>query len=171
MGPPNYYNLAFDVVFDHSGDIYTTGHFMGTMDLNPGLDSAFFTSKGIEGDAFILKLSSSGAYEWARTYGGLSFSHVNSGRALAVDLDNNVYLSGHIADTVDFDTLSNNGELDTESFLLKLDSTGNYVWVVKNPTAHDLTVDSQGNILLAGEFGMYGSIWNTDLDPQPCRGI
>jgi hypothetical protein len=47
------------IAVDNSGNVYTTGLFVGTVDFDPGVGTSNFTSAGFN-DAFVLKLSPSG---------------------------------------------------------------------------------------------------------------
>lgn len=58
-----------DIDTDASGNIYATGYFRGTVDFDPGSGTTSLTSNGAGYDWFVLKLNSSGAFQWATSYG------------------------------------------------------------------------------------------------------
>src|SRR6185503_12423147 len=110
---------------DGSGDVYTTGFFQGTADLDPGGGTFNLTSAG-GNDVFVSKLDSSGAFAWAVRWGGTSD---DLGRSMTVDGSVNVYTTGIFQGTADFDpgggtfNLTSAGSNDV--FVSKLDSSGN----------------------------------------------
>lgn len=109
------------VTFDGSGNVYTSGYFMSTVDFDPGSGTSNLTSKGAA-DAFLLKLSSSGNFTFARQFGGTA---TDQGLSLILNSSNNIYMTGLFSSTVDFDpgsatvNLTAGGNYDT--FILKLD--------------------------------------------------
>jgi len=66
-----------------NGDIFTTGHFTGTIDFDPGVSTFNLTSNG-GGDLFVSKLDSAGNFVWAISGGGVYEEYSNS-----IDLDSN----------------------------------------------------------------------------------
>ena len=113
------------VAVDSSGNVYTTGHFQGTVDFDPGSGTANLTAAGEEA-AFVSKLDSSGNYVWAKHFVS---SYRVKGESVAVDASGNVYTTGYFSGTADFDpgegtaNLTTNGSVDV--FVWKLDSSGN----------------------------------------------
>ena len=49
-------NGGFGIAVDTSGNVYTTGHFSGSVDFDPGAGTAFLTSAGTSYDVFVSKL-------------------------------------------------------------------------------------------------------------------
>ncbi|HAQ03406.1 MAG TPA: hypothetical protein DCQ88_01180, partial [Acidimicrobiaceae bacterium] len=157
---------SLSVAVDSSGNVYTTGRFMATVDFDPGAGTEELTSVGTH-DVFVSKLDSSGNYVWAKNFGAVAgmFSF-NRGEAVAVDSSNNVYITGSFTGTVDFDpgpgtanlTASNNNK----TFVLKLDSSGNLVWVkqIGSRTVTSIALDSSGNVYTTGDFN-----GTADFDP------
>ncbi|MFZ9697636.1 MAG: SBBP repeat-containing protein [Ilumatobacteraceae bacterium] len=150
---------------DAVGNTYISGHFLGTVDFDPGPGTATLTSVG-DGDVYVVKFDSSGAYVWAKQF-GVDATIYSS--ALAVDSTGNIYVTGAFSGTTDFDpgsdvaSLTSLGAYDT--FVVKLDSSGGFVWVKQlgGPSdieAYDVAVDSSDNVVVAGNFS--GS---ADFDP------
>ena len=143
-------NYGHSVAVDSSGNVYTTGHFDGTVDFDPGAGTTNLTASGT--DVFVSKLDSSGNYVWAKNFGSTSISH---GYSVAVDSSGNVYTTGYFSGTADFDpgagtaNLTSNG--NTDAFVSKLDSSGNYVWAKSfvthpsGPMGMSVAVDTSGN--------------------------
>jgi len=106
-------------------------------------------------DALLLKYDSSGALQWARTWGG---SGDDSMSAVAVDSGGNIYCAGF---TSSFGT----GEWD--ALLLKYDSSGTLRWAKtwgssNRDELRGVAVDSSGNIYCAGTSNGDGLIMKYD---------
>ena len=94
----------------------------------------------------------------------------DKGDAVTVDSSGNVYTIGHFGDPVDFDPGPGTANLSTylgngrDTYILKLDSSGNYVWVKSFErtgvssghvdTGFDVTVDSSGNVYTIGYLSL-----------------
>ena len=83
---------------DASGNILMTGSFRGSVDFNPSSFTAFLTSYGEE-DGFVVKLSPSGTFMWARGFGGVDF---DKGIDISSDKNDNVLVSGYFTGYADF---------------------------------------------------------------------
>ncbi|MBO6515572.1 MAG: T9SS type A sorting domain-containing protein [Bacteroidia bacterium] len=103
--------------------------------------------------------------DWVRSFGGSNGEQSKS----VTDANGNVYTVGEFRQTVDFDPGSGKAERTSKGqndvFLLKIDSAGNFDWVVTyGGTSYDagaaVALDSMGSIYVIGFF--YGT---TDLDP------
>ena len=88
-----------DMVYDNNGNLYITGLFWSTVDLDPGAGSAMYTSLGYS-DIFIMKLDTNGNHVWSKQFGS---SNVDEGRTLTVDASGNVIFGGVFYHTIDFD--------------------------------------------------------------------
>jgi len=148
---------AHGVITDQNGDIYVMGVFHGTTDLDPGVGQFMVTSEGLA-DGYIIKLSANGDFVWATTFGD---DVHDIPRAITIDSLDNIFLTGHFTNTVDFMPgpgiydLTSEGAQDV--FVLKLDSAGSFIWVKQYSGAGDafpfsITVDVFGDILLTGWF-------------------
>ncbi|MFP6570504.1 MAG: SBBP repeat-containing protein [Dehalococcoidia bacterium] len=92
---------GFGVTVDGSGNVYTTGHYRGTADLDSGSGTSNFTSNvSNKNEAFLLKHNSSGVHQWAKVFP--SGSHAE-GRGVTTDGSGNVYISGYFQSWMDFD--------------------------------------------------------------------
>jgi len=153
------------IAADASGNVYTIGWFLGTVDFDPGAGTANLTSAGVA-DVFIQKLDASGNYVWAVRMGSGSSEY---GASIAVDGFGNVYTMGYFSFTVDFDpgagvaNLSSAGDYD--AFLQKLDASGNFVWAKRigggsTDYGRSIVVDASGNVYSTGYFAS-----TVDFDP------
>lgn len=107
---------------DNNGNVYLTGMLYGTLDFDFSANTASLTSNGVE-DIFVAGYDSNGIYKWAGNIGG---SGTDKGMCLAVDNNNDIYLSGFFQDTVDFDmsfrTANKTSSGNADVFILKLSS-------------------------------------------------
>jgi hypothetical protein len=160
------------ITTNSAGDIFLTGYFYFTVDFDPGNGIVNITTAG-SADAFVLKLSATGNYIWAKTIGGASNEVANS---IAVSTLDEVYITGefHGPATCDFDpgvgvyslTATNN---EADIFILKLNASGNFVWAKKigmdgNDAGKNLVVDSSGNVCITG-YICYINDTQIDFDP------
>jgi hypothetical protein len=103
------------IAVDNEGDVYVTGTFWGTTDFDPGVGTDEVTSNGVR-DIFFMKYAANGDYLWAKGIGG---GYDDRGRAIEVDAQKNVYITGYFQSTSDFDpgngtaTLTPAGSYDT----------------------------------------------------------
>lgn len=161
-GPEFIQALAVDTL----GNPYCTGYFQETVDFDPGPGSAISTAVGMV-DIFIVKFDSDGEFQWHQTHGS---PENDEGYGITIDQDNNVAICGRLSGDHDFNPAEDGGEVtvvEDVSFILKLDSDGNYVWVksivgTEPNFAEGIASDSEGNfIIVGGYFGV------ADLDPGP----
>jgi len=158
---------AFDLALDSTGNIYMTGFFSGEADFDPGAGTFVLDTGSVsQWDVFVLKLDSSGAFQWAVQAGGTGN---DVGEGIDVDVSGNVYVAGYFNGTADFDpsgaTANETSAGMADAFLWKLDASGNLVWV---RTIGDsgpergvaLALDSSGNPTMAMSFE--GTV---DFDP------
>ncbi len=129
-----------NVAVDDDGDVYTTGHFMNEIYLDPDpahTSRAVFAAGNGATDAFLLKLQADGSFLWGKQIR----SSVNSrGMHVMVGQDKSVYLSGYFGGTTEFNpsgnshqvTAANSSNLD--GFTLKLycmDTTSSVVAIAQ----------------------------------------
>jgi gliding motility-associated-like protein len=149
---------------DVNGNVYTSGSFIGTQDVDPGNGVYNLTSNGSL-DAYVLKLNSNGEFVWAKNLGGndgdFSFD-------LCVGTNGNVYVLGLFYGTVDFDPgpgTSIISGLKDWSVITKFDTDGNFQYAVPFSgynTGRRIVTDPAENIYVTGGFG--GQV---DFDPGP----
>ena len=165
MGSSRNDDLSRSIATDPSGNVYTTGEFYSTVDFDPSASTMNVSSHGAR-DAFIQKLSSTGAFIYAKAIGG---TRDDIGRAIETDAVGNVYLTGAFTNTVDFDPSSSTFNLVSKGrgdvFIQKLNSAGNFVWA----KALGGNGDDYGKALTAGKNGSVLTVGNfadtTDLNP------
>ncbi len=137
------------------GSVGVTGQFNGTVHFGT-LD---LTAPTGQQDAYISKLDSAGNVVWAANIaasGGAA-----NGIAVAVDADGSILAAGNFSGTADFGSgpgtlqLTSAGLEDT--YIAKLDSAGNFVWVKgTSGTGYDdvygIAVASDGSVYATGRF-------------------
>lgn len=153
-------------ITDASGNIYLTGYYLGTIDLNPNpAIEEPHTSNG-DSDIFILKLDVNGAFVWGGSIGGTQGDRAN---AIAIDDQDNIYLTGFFEETIDFDitdeVMNLTGTIFGSIFALKLDENANLLWGTSFAGGSDqgtsIVVDDTYNVYVTGHIS--GS---TDFDPS-----
>lgn len=148
---------AIDI--DQNGNAYITGSFSGTVDFDPGSNSYPLTTGGYS-DIFVLKLDPNGNFVWAKNF--KSFIDFSTGKDIKVDASGNVYTTGKMKGTVDFDpgpgnTIISGGSSDI--FIHKLTANGDFDWVRTYggssqwvEEGQTIEMDDQGDLYIAGIF-------------------
>ncbi len=173
---------ASAVGLDGSGHVYITGSFNGTVDFDPGPAADLRTAQGnpyltrfgsstYSQNSYIVKLTTDGRFVRAITIPG------SEGGALSVDPSGDLILLGSYGAStespIDFDPgpeshlLSYPDSICCGSYLLKLDSAGNYRWALHlgvGRSHRGIATDAAGNIYLAG---LAERDVRPDFDPGP----
>ena len=154
-----------EIIINNAGNILLAGNFNNMVDFDPGPGTAFLTSVWSQ-DIFFASYDASGNYLWAKGIGGLGIEDV---RDIAVDKNDNIFLTGNFAGTADFDPGAGYTGLISagigDIFIAKYDPSGNYLWAKQmGSTGIDcgtaISVDTSGSIIVTGTFN------NTvDFDP------
>jgi hypothetical protein len=163
------YDQGYGVAVDAYNCAYVTGDFTGTVDFDPGSEVENHMSNGLD-DVFLSKIDPTGSYLGATNWGG---SVTDVGYGVAVDLWNNVYVTGTFSDIVDFDP--GGGDIHTSNglndiFLSKFDSGLLFKWArtwggSQTECANGVAVDVFGNVYVSGNFQ------GTDVDFDPGGGV
>jgi len=147
-----------DVVEDHkidkNGDIVATGYFENTVTIG---DKQL--SSRAESDIFVYKTNTDGTVLWAKTFGGPVY---DGDVGLDIDDEGNIYIAGGFVGELYFEgALKLSGGSRWNSFLAKLDTNGDLIWI-KGLLAADefsevrvfgkVSVNNSG-IAVAGNYG------------------
>ena len=160
---------GISIATDIAGNVYTTGHFFGTADFDPGAGILNLTSAG-NIDVFVSKLDASGNFLWAKAIGGTGS---DIGFSIATDGAGNVYTTGYFNATADFDpgteTFNLTSEDDNDIFISKLDAFGNFLWAramggLSGDGGNSIATDGAGNVYTTGYF-------KNTVDFDPGEGI
>jgi hypothetical protein len=154
--------MGQSVYLDTDGNVYTTGHFQGTSDFDPGPGVFNLSTFDAYPEIFISKLDVSGNFIWAKSMGLFDDDY---GHAITTDNFGNVYVTGIFRgnSTIGSSVFIAVGTYDI--FLCKLDPLGNYLWQKQfsgsgTHSASSIDLDANGNIYLTG----YNS-GTCDFDP------
>ncbi len=147
------------VVLDVAGNLHVTGGFSVTADI-------FGTNVSAQGfpgtmDAFFVKLDGDGKPIWFQRGSGAS---QDSGHAIALDAEGNVYVSGLFVGSASFGDqrlMSTSGQSDV--FFVKYSRDGNFLWAFQagGPaymSGNGLGVDSEGSAYGTGFYRSNTSI-------------
>lgn len=145
------------ISIDNQGNVYTTGFYNQTTEIDPRLGIPTVTSS--KSGTFVQKISASGDLLWAKSLGGQMC------KSISVDTKGNVYTTGEFFVTVDFDPGEGIANLstgvqnysDADVFIHKMDAAGNFVWVQSiggtgGQESKSITVDGNGNVYTTGRF-------------------
>lgn len=94
-----YPDQGMAIALDDSGNVYSTGYYMGTADFNTDSGTLNVTAVG-SSDIYMLKLGNNGRFIWARQMGSEVF---DMGYAIAVDTAGSIFTTGYFEGTADFD--------------------------------------------------------------------
>jgi hypothetical protein len=151
---------ASSVTTDPAGNIYVAGTFQGTAKFG----AYTLTSAGGYADVFVAKYDSGGTPLWALAAGGPC-----SVGGLAANATR-VYLTGSCVHGASFGghTLPASPTYDGSVFLATLDPAGSFSRVLASGGSGDMngvavTIDAEGNVLVAGSFTRTPSLLGTSL--------
>ena len=118
-------------------------------------------------DIFIAKLDPLGNLIWVTTYYSLG---PDGTQEVVTDENNNIYVTGSYAYTIDFDPgpeVHNLSAIIYDGFILKLNQNGEFVWAHSlgssgSDQTYSVAVDSDENVII---YGVYED--TIDIDPGP----
>lgn len=163
-------DLALDMKISSTNEIFIAGYFEGTTDFDPSNSGEFNLNSSTEGfSSYLLHLSSAGELVFA----GATHDGNVEVRGLAVDSNDNVYLTGHFNGTVNLNPDGTNtdyiftSEFVSNGFAMKLNPGGILEWakpIESDDTVFgfDIAVDATGNVFTTGYFAA-----TADFDPDP----
>lgn len=146
---------------DIAGNTYVLGRFAGTVDVDPGLGTTFFSTSGwLNNHMLLVKLDPAGNFIWAKDIGGTGSSNVY-GSSMQQDVSGNIYITGYFDSTVDFNpglgvcNMTSSGQADI--FISKLDASGNFIWAKQMggsgwDCGNSIVQDLSGNVFITGAF-------------------
>ncbi|MFK7946320.1 MAG: SBBP repeat-containing protein [Saprospiraceae bacterium] len=170
-------NYINQIALDYSGNINVVGYFQGTADFDPSTGTFPLTTIGNK-SIFFGKYDGQGQLVKVQMIGGSGFEE---GKGIAVDLQNNIYISGDFRGVVDFDPSGNTTFLTSaglrDVFVAKYNAQGNFLWADKiggqgEDQASALTIDSDNEVFVAAYYNhtlrlsndqVFNSKGNTDI--------
>ncbi len=158
------------------GEVYITGSFRGTADLDPtgGTQTETSGEGGNRRSGYLIKLNSDGSFAWAQVITGAGNVEIE---AMTLDASGNAFVAGKFEGLTDFDpgtgTDSGDGDgtialpggdtLEGNAFVVRYDSDGTFAWAstfegvmvgsdVGFSHAHGVAVGSDGSVVVTGVF-------------------
>lgn len=157
IGGPSSSCISSGIEVDNQNNIYVSGIFSGTADMDPSGAVYNLTAKG-EFDLFLAKYTTNGALIWAIDAGGSAYVQVN---AMAIDQNGNCIVTGQFNSSFDADPGPGNTTLtpagDYDAFIIKYNTNGKFVWARSiggsgTDYGSHVATDSQGNIFECVRF-------------------
>jgi hypothetical protein len=163
MGNAGTLDQGRNVAVDATGNIYCSGLFTNTVDMDFGAGTANLVSGPSISDIFVAKYNTDGAYQYAFSISGPS---TKSPDALVVDADGQVYVGGWFISAIDVDpsaasvSLSSGSTSAADIFFAKYSASGAYLMakrlgsstVSQSETLNAMSLASNGDIIITGEF-------------------
>lgn len=153
------------IITDAYGNVYITGSFLDTIDIDPSASVYKIFSHG-GSDVFFGKFDSGGNFLWGKNIGGTGDDY---DAGITVDVAGNVILTGSFNDTADFDPSSSTYNMISagagDVFFAKYNGSGQLIWAkrmgnINNEFVNAIRLDANENIVLAGNFSD-----TVDFDP------
>lgn len=161
-------NLVSSIAVDPFDNIYVTGSFSGSVDLNN--DGNFdLVSQGIS-DPYIAKFDDNGSFIWAQSFGSSGNKTISRSSDISIDNTGNVYATSRIysdgGGTIDINDDGVNNLVSEEGlgrYFVEFDSSGNLLWSKNIPVGEReysfgiggtsrIYVDDSGNLYNVGNF-------------------
>jgi len=157
-------DIGYGIAMDQADNIYIAGSVGEPTDFDPGPGTSILSAAG---DGFLAKYSVDGHYKWAL---GIAGAGSNRAHGVAVDSFDNVYVTGVLQETADFDPDTSTANLtsvgNSDVFVAKYDTAGNYSWAFGiGSTGADfgyaICTDNMGALLTTGFISA-----TVDFDPD-----
>jgi hypothetical protein len=145
------------ISFDANSNVYLSGYFFSTVDLDPSAGVQNATAVGTS-DGYVSKFDNAGNFIWSKTWGGSTDDIVNDS---SIDSSGNIYIVGRFFGTTDLnpgvETASAVSSGSADGFVLKLNSAGAYVWSKSLGGAgaeniYSIDLDSSENVVAVGSY-------------------
>jgi hypothetical protein len=168
----NYAQYPTSIMIDHDSNILICGDFKGTVDFDPGPGISNLSATQVQYSVFVLKLTNTGNYIWAKSFGGPVGTEGFSA-SIAIDTMNNVYTTGIYLGTIDFNpgagVYNLTGDILKDCFVTKLTENGDFSWALSFGSssydyARGIQVSSTNEIYVTGHF-------RTTCDFNPGAGV
>jgi len=149
------------VIVDNLDNVCLSGYFHNVtqIDLDPGTGEDIHVSAA-DHDCFLIKLDSSGVYQWGQTWGGSRY-FPSDHYGLASDAYGNIFVVGSFLDSVDFDPGDGvdirTADGTVNPYVCKYSPDGQYEWVQTwtvcgIDSADSVVVTSSGNICVSYNY-------------------
>ncbi|MCL9805788.1 SBBP repeat-containing protein [Flavobacterium amniphilum] len=154
------------IATDAAGNVYATGNFGAVTDFDPSPVVQNYGPVGGASDCFLLKLDTSGNYQWVKSIGG---GNEEYGRSVVVNTAGDIYVAANFTGTIMVPlspaTVNFPSNGSTDNVIVKFDSAGSALWAktfggTGAEFISSITCDSSGNVFSTGYFN--GTV---DFDP------
>jgi hypothetical protein len=164
-GASTYSNKTRKIILDHDGNAIFLAQFMGTINC-----STFTVSQtGSYNDMMVAKINDAGSWQWAEDLDSMT-SFVDAW-GLAVDIANNIYVSGDYSGSVTMGTNTLTTTQTWDMMVFKLNSSGDCIAAFDNSTStvgvqpKHIISDSYDHFYIYGLCAMNGSTLGTFTIP------
>ncbi len=155
------YDWGYEVTADNQNNIIVTGVFYQFASFG----NFTVQSGNPYGDIYVVKYNSAGTEQWVNAAynvtGGQSF--YNDAYGVRTDNNDNVFITGSFSNVINFGDstlVSSFDGTNSDIFLAKYDSQGNFIWVAQAGSdssgaysnGNDIRIDEAGNIIFTGTF-------------------
>ncbi|MBC6454190.1 MAG: hypothetical protein GDA43_14145, partial [Hormoscilla sp. SP5CHS1] len=148
-------NKGFGIATDSDGNVWATGYFNGSIDID-GDGNNDLTSNGGT-DSYLFKFDPDGGLVKALNIGG---SGNDQGYSITTDSDNNAWAIGYFNGSIDIDGDDNNDLTSnggTDNYVAKFDPDGTLLFALNiggssNDEGTGIATDSDGNAWATGYF-------------------
>lgn len=150
-----------DIALSSTGDVLVSGLFFATCDVDPGSGVVEYSPAPGFGNTFVVSLDNNGNYNWSSNLGG---THFTEGMSLALDSEDNTFVSGIFRGTLQLDVdYTATGNRDV--FMVKLSPTGSLLTSMAFGGYTDeyvagICIDGNDNVFTTGHFAQ-----DVDFDP------
>jgi hypothetical protein len=155
------------IAVDSARNIYLSGAFYDTIDVDPGADTFYLASASLHPNLYLIKLDSFGTFIWGKQIGGGYNSSAVGWRDMKIS-STGIYILAAFGGTIDVDPGSGTTNITPVTspnalLLEKIDTGGNYMWAkqIDNAGGMGLDLDSFSNIYVGGTFSS-----TVDFDPS-----
>ncbi|WZO97735.1 Ig-like domain-containing protein [Isosphaeraceae bacterium EP7] len=168
---PSAFSQGSAVTLDAQGNFLISGVYNGSVDFDPGAGTHLMTTAADSYDAYVLKLTSSGAFAWSAVVAGTNGSYAyNQATSIAVDpATGDVAFAGSFTGQSGLMGATFDAGYRTEQFVARLGPDGQLRWAVSTAgsassvaQATGLAFDGLGSVINVGFYA--GTV---DFDPGP----
>lgn len=158
---------SFKLIVDSQGNPIIAGQFSGTITVGVTTLTSFGAS-----DIGIAKMDNNANWLWAKQAGGIDLDDAGS---VAVDAQNNVYLTGSYSGNANFGAILLNAMGSSDIYVAKMNSTGSWQWARSAGGAgldygSRISIDAQSNVFVSGGYGAPATFGETVLTIYPYAG-
>ncbi len=146
------------IITDNLGNIFATGTFNSTSNLSPLPTTFTVNSVAFSTDIFMSAFDAAGNFIWAKTIGG---SGLETPYQIVLDYNKNILITGIYYGSGDYDPSPTTNNLswtgNSDLFIAKYDSTGNYLWANGiggnySEYSNSIVTDNVGDVYITGSF-------------------